>query len=68
MNMDLDAILLLLVRALGTLGGQAVEWLLCKIDDVVCDSPSELDNELWLNIILPAIKAHQSTCPPPSRD
>jgi len=63
--MNLDNIILMVVRSLGTLGRQWIEALLCKIDDVVCNSPSELDNELYLNILLPAIKAHNSTCPPP---
>jgi len=63
--MNLEAIILMVVRALGTLGKSWIENLLVKVDDVVCNSPSELDNELWLNILLPAIKAHSSTCPPP---
>ena len=63
--MNLDAIILMVVRALGTLGKGWIEGLLCKVDVVVCNSPTELDNELWLNILLPAIKAHVSTCPPP---
>ena len=63
--MNLEAIILMVVRALGTLGKGWIENLLVKVDDVVCNSPSELDNELWLNILLPAIKAHSSTCPPP---
>jgi len=63
--MNLDNIILMVIRSLGTLGKQWIEVLLCKVDDVVCNSPSELDNELYLNILLPAIKAHNSTCPPP---
>ena len=63
--MNLETIILMVVRALGTAGKGWIEGLLCKVDKVVCDSDSELDNELWLNILLPAIKAHQSTCPPP---
>ncbi len=63
--MNLEAIILVVVRALGTVGRGFLEGLLKKVDDVVCNSPSELDNELWLNIILPTIKAHNSTCPPP---
>ena len=63
--MNLEAIILMVVRALGTLGKGWIEKGLCKVDKVVCDSDSELDNELWLNILLTAVKAHQSTCPPP---
>ena len=63
--MNLDSIILMVVRSLGTLGKTWIETLLCKVDDVVCNSSTELDNELYLNILLPAIKAHQSTCPPP---
>ena len=63
--MNFNAIILAGVRALGTLGKGWIETLLCKVDDVVCNSPSELDNELWLNILLTAVKAHSSTCPPP---
>lgn len=63
--MNLDTIILTIVRSLGTLGKKGVEALLCKMDAVVCNSPTELDNELYLNILLPAIKAHNSTCPPP---
>lgn len=65
--MNIDAIILMIVRSLGTLGKQWIETLLCKIDEVVCDSPTELDNELYLNILLPAIKAHVSTCPLPKK-
>lgn len=65
--MDIEAIILMVVRSLGTLGKQWIETLLCKVDDVVCNSSSELDNELWLNILLPALKAHNSTCPPPKK-
>ena len=65
--MDFELIILAIIRALGTLGRDVVEKLLCEIDAVVCNSDTELDNELWFNIILPAIKAHQSTCPPPEK-
>jgi len=63
--MNLESIILMVVRSLGTLGQTFIETLLCKVDDVVCNSESELDNELWLNILMPAIKRHTSTCPPP---
>ena len=63
--MNLEGIILMIVRALGSQGKIWIEKGLLKIDEVVCNSDSELDNELWLNILLPAVKAHQSTCPPP---
>ena len=63
--MNLEAIILMVVRALGSQGKKWLETGLCKVDEVVCNSDSELDNEIWLNILLPAIKEHKSLCPPP---
>ena len=63
--MNIESIILIIVRALGTAGKAWIEALLCKVDKVVRDSPTELDNELWLNILLPALKAHDSSTPPP---
>lgn len=63
--MNLEGIILMIVRALGSQGKIWIEKGLLKIDEVVCNSDSELDNEIWLNILLPAVKTHQSTCPPP---
>ena len=63
--MNLEAIILMVVRALGSQGKKWLEAGLLKVDEVVCNSDSELDNEIWLNILLPAIKEHVSVCPPP---
>ena len=62
--MNIETIILMVVRALGGLAKAQLETLLCKIDDLVCNSQSELDNELW-NLLLEAIQAHKSLCPPP---
>ena len=62
--MNIETIILMVVRALGGLAKSQLETLLCKIDDLVCNSQSELDNELW-NLLLEAIQAHKSLCPPP---
>ena len=59
--MNLEGIILMIVRALGSQGKIWIEKGLLKIDEVVCNSDSELDNEIWLNILLPAVKTHQST-------
>ena len=66
MNFSIEGIILIVVRALGGQGKIWLEKWLLKIDEIVCNSPTELDNELWLNILLPVVKEHQSTCPPPS--
>ena len=63
--MDFEAIILILIRALTDAGKQGVEKLLTQIDELICQSGSQIDNEIWFNIVLPAIKAHQPTCPPP---
>ena len=64
--MNFEAIILMVVRALGSQGKKWIEAGLLKVDKVVCDSDSELDNEIWLNILLPAVKEHNSVCPPPN--
>ena len=61
----MEAIALILIRALGGFGKDQLEKGLVWLDNVVCNSPTEVDNELWLNIVLPAVKDHQSVCPPP---
>ena len=61
--MDLSMIILMIVRALGGLGRKELEKLLCKVDKMVYESPNELDNELWFNILLATMKTHEPTPP-----
>ena len=61
--MDINMIILMIVRALGGLGRQELEKLLGKIDKIVYESPNELDNELWFKILLTTMKAHEPTPP-----
>jgi len=63
--MDISMIVLMVVRALGGLGRTELEKLLCKIDKIVYESPTELDNELWFKILLNTMKAHEPAEVPP---
>ena len=61
--MNFETIILMVLKALNSQGKAWVESGLDKVDSVACKNP--IANELYANLLIPAVKAHTVVCPPP---
>uniref|UniRef100_A0A6M3KCL1 Uncharacterized protein n=1 Tax=viral metagenome TaxID=1070528 RepID=A0A6M3KCL1_9ZZZZ len=54
----MEDMILIVIRALAVLGEKGVHSILSKVNNLVIESPNEIDNELF-KIVLNAVKSYE---------